>query len=110
MKEPFEPLQSVSLKLMTWKTAFLLLLASDSRSSEIHALEFSSLKFQEDYKSAVMEPVLEFKAKTANKNAKSQRLEVLRIPALAPLVGSDLLDDRKLCPIKLLKGVQVLSK
>jgi len=102
-KEPFEPMHTACLKFVTWKTAFLILLASGNRSSEIHALEFSSLKFQENFKSAVMEPVPEFKAKTANRNAKSQRLEVLKIPALAQFVGSDLSDDRKLCPVRALK-------
>ena len=103
MGQPFEPMKSASLKYVTWKTAFLVCLASASRCSEIHALSYNSLKFQEKYLWVEVEPIPEFKAKTANRDGKSQRDEILKIPALAPVVGHDLPQDRSLCPVRALK-------
>ena len=43
---PFEPIDNpdkVSLKLLTWKTVFLVLLASGCRRCEVHALQFRKL-------------------------------------------------------------------
>jgi hypothetical protein len=37
---PFEPMQSISMKHLTWKTVFLLALASGRRRREIAALSF----------------------------------------------------------------------
>ena len=46
-KLPYEPLDQASLQFLTWKTVFLLTLASAKRRSEIHALlvEMSHLRF-----------------------------------------------------------------
>ena len=41
--QPFEPLGKASLKLLTFKTVFLLTLASGKRRSEVHAWTYSSL-------------------------------------------------------------------
>ena len=103
MKEPFEPMRTAQMKYVTWKTAFLVCLASAARCSEIHAISYNSLKFQEKYMWAEMEPVPEFKSKTSNRDGLSQRDEILKIPALAPLVGHDLPEDRSLCPVRALK-------
>ena len=37
-KAPFEPMEHCSLKLLTWKTFFLILLASARRRSDVHAI------------------------------------------------------------------------
>ena len=37
MKPPFEPLKDASLKCLTFKTVFLIMLASAKRRSEVHA-------------------------------------------------------------------------
>ena len=47
-KQPFEPLGKASLKLLTFKTVFLLTLASGKRRGEIHAWTFSSLSYKEN--------------------------------------------------------------
>ena len=46
-KSPYEPLDQASLQFLTWKTVFLLTMASDKRRSEIHALsvETGHLRF-----------------------------------------------------------------
>jgi len=88
MTKPPRTWETVDIKFATWKTAFLVMLASGARASEIHSIEANSLRFQEKYRYAVMEPVPEFKAKTANKNAKSQRLEIIKVQALGPYVDT----------------------
>ena len=100
---PFEPLATAPIKYVTWKTAFLTLLASGSRCSEVHALEYMSLKFQEKYLYATIEPVQDFKAKTANKDSRSQRMEYIKIPALSPSLERGLTEDKSLCPVRALK-------
>ena len=46
---PFEPLRLASLKLLTWKTLFLVTLASGKRRGEIHALSFKSFLHKENW-------------------------------------------------------------
>ena len=48
-KQPFEPLGKASLKLLTFKTVFLLTLASGKRRSEVHAWTHSSLSYKENW-------------------------------------------------------------
>ena len=48
-KQPFEPLGKASLKLLTFKTVFLLTLASGKRRSEVHAWTYSSLSYKENW-------------------------------------------------------------
>ena len=80
---PFEPMQTALLKFVTLKTVFLTLLASGSRCSEVHALSYSGMKFQEKYEYVILEPVAEFKAKTANRDSRSKRSEFIKIPAFS---------------------------
>ena len=48
-KPPFEPLRKASLKHLTFKTVFLLALASVKRRSEIHAWVHRNIRHQEDW-------------------------------------------------------------
>jgi len=106
---PFEPMASADMKFVTWKTAFLILLALGSRAS-VHALEYNSLKFQENFRYVLVEPVPEFKAKTANKDARSQRLEIFKIPALTPILSPDMREDKSLCPVRAIKVYRARSE
>ena len=47
-KAPFEPMRKVSLKHLTFKTVFLLALASGKRRSEIHAWLYRNIRHQEN--------------------------------------------------------------
>ena len=88
------------LKFLTWKTVFLVTLAMAARSSEVHALSFSDLAFEDNYKFAVVQPLPEFQAITNNRNS------FVKIPALGPNVrGSH--DDRLLCPVRALKSSEL---
>jgi hypothetical protein len=45
---PFEPMDKVSLKYLTFKTVFLVALATAQSRSELHALAFTKTAFRED--------------------------------------------------------------
>ena len=94
-QSPFEPLAQADLKFLTWKTVFLVTLAMAARSSEVHALSFAELGFEDNYKFAIVSPIPEFVAKTGKQST-------VKIPALGPAVrGSS--EDRLLCPVRALK-------
>ena len=61
---PFEPLGQILLKFLTWKVAFLLLLASGSRRSEVHALSHDKIAHGGGWKWVTLEPISSFVAKT----------------------------------------------
>ena len=65
-------------------------------------LEYSSRRFQEKFHFASVEPVPDSQ-KTANRDDRSQRLEIIRIPVLAPTLDRGLREDRSLCPIRAIK-------
>jgi hypothetical protein len=88
----------------------LTLLASGARGSEIHALEYASMKFQESFKFAILDTLPEFKAKTASRNAKSAKNSQINIPALWPELDKDNQEDRSLCPVRALKAYRARTQ
>ena len=50
----FEPISGADLKFVTWKTVFLVTLAMAARASEVHALSFKELAFDEGWKFATV--------------------------------------------------------
>ena len=99
-KEPYEPLVAADLKYVTWKTVFLLTLASAKRRSEIHALSIddSHLRFNAD-DSVTLTCEAGFLAKT---QLPSVATSPFTIPSLSQTCGKDDA-DRLLCPIRALK-------
>ena len=84
------------MKFLTWKTVFLVTLAMAARCSEVHALTFDDLGFEDNYRFAVVSPLPEFRAKT------NKELRQVKIPALGPSArGSK--EDKLLCPVRALK-------
>jgi len=104
MHEPFEPLESISLKLLSFKTLFLLLLASGSRRGEIHALDFQRMSHAVDWSSVVLYPKLDFIAKTQLKAKGASALQPIKIPSLSRTLSHDLETDRKACPVRCLRA------
>jgi hypothetical protein len=97
---PFEPLSQAPLKLLTFKTVFLLALASSRRRSEVHALSGSAsdIAFEPDG-SATLRFLPEFLAKNQTPGFPSP---VLRIRSLAGfLTEGDA--DSCLCPVRSLR-------
>ena len=103
LKSPFEPLHLAELKYVTWKTAFLILLASGSRRGEIHSLDFSKVHHGNNWSSVILEPHVAFVSKTELRRSGSSAFNAIKIPALGPILGPGLERDRGLCPVRALK-------
>ena len=102
-KRPFEPLGKASLKLLTFKTVFLLTLASGKRRGEIHAWTFSSLSYKENWSQVTIAPSTAFLAKNQLASDGPTVIKPVFIPALKPHLDSSLTQDRSLCPVRALK-------
>ena len=100
-KQPFEPLGKASLKLLTFKTVFLLTLASGKRS-EIHAWTYSSLSYKENWSQVTLVPSTAFLAKNQLASDGPTAIKPVVIPALKPHLDSTLTQDRSLCPVRVL--------
>lgn len=94
--EKFEPIDKIEMKLLTWKTVFLVALATASRGSELHALSFRETWFDNKWRGIQLGFIPGFKAKTQKHN---DRIE---IPALSVDDGSS--EERRLCPVRALKA------
>ena len=100
LSAPFEPLEKAALKFLTWKTVFLLALASGKRRSELHALAFSKIAWKEDGSQVRLGVIPSFVAKTYLASIQSLSFS---IPALSPSLGPGLEEDAKLCPVRALR-------
>ena len=81
-KAPFEPVSQSSLKHLTLKTFFLLLLASGRRRSDIYALDISRIYYKEDG-SAVLYPDRAFLPKTRAAIEGNSAFTPITIPSLS---------------------------
>ena len=93
----FEPLQGLPLRLLSFKTAFLLFLALGRRGSEVHAI--SGLEqdvFREPDGSYTLRFLPDFLAK--NQQAGEQG-PLLKVPSLCRILAPDD-EDRFLCPCR----------
>ena len=96
-RPPFEPLRDISLRHLTWKTAFLLTLASGRRGSEVHAISGASPDIAFERSGALSLRFLpEFLAKNQTPGSVSP---VLIIPALTSILARDD-EDRMNCPVR----------
>ena len=87
-----EPSSEAELKFLTWKMVFLVTMALAARFSEVHALSFAELGFEDNYKFAVLSTIPEFQPETNRWQA------FMKIPTLGPLVrGLD--EEMMLCPV-----------
>ena len=102
-KAPFEPLRVASLRNLTFKTVFLVLLASGARKSEVHALSFKAFSHAQHWREVVLTPIPSFVSKTQFRSSGNSVLRDIRIPSLAHSLGQDLAEDRTLCPVRALK-------
>ena len=100
---PFEPLRKVDLKFLTFKTVFLLALASGKRRSEIHAWIRTGVSNLGDWHKVSIVPSISFIAKNQLASQGAQCVAPVVIPALAHTLHEDLSDDRTLCPVRALR-------
>lgn len=95
---PFEPMNSCDMKYLTWKTVFLVALATASRVSEIQALSIGESHLRLEQNGIRLLPNIQFLAKT-------QRLGKPWKPIFIPEFNSFATDSRDLllCPCRALK-------
>ena len=102
-RAPFEPLKDASLKHLTFKTVFLLALASGKRRSEIHAWLFKNIRNQSDWSNVSLYPSPSFLSKNQLAREGPNSVAPVVIPALAPTLDRSLKEDRSLCPVRALR-------
>ena len=98
-KHPFEPLQSAELKFLTFKTVFLLALATASRVSEIHSLTLDTGHFRKEKKGIRLLPNMQFLAKTQTMH---RPWEPIYVPAFDNFATDS--SDLTLCPCRALNN------
>ena len=102
-RAPFEPLGKADLKILTFKTVFLLALASGKRRSEIHAWTFDSFSRKRDWSEVTFSPSTAFIAKNQLASEGPLAIQPVVIPALKPTLDPSLVQDRSLCPVRSLR-------
>ena len=103
MEPPFEPLggsSACALKFLTWKTAFLLLLASGARRGELHAIRFSGVSYPNTkiWSHITLRPDPSFLSKTRLRTG--QALDPIRIPSIDSILSKGMKQERLLCPVR----------
>jgi len=101
-KEPFEPLETISLKFLTLKMTFLLAFASGRRRGEIHALTRELLMHSESWDEITVNPDVNFIAKTELAKGNSVTREV-SLKSLSTFLGPDMEEDMRLCPVRAIR-------
>ena len=102
-KPPFEPLSEAPLKWLTYKTVFLLALASGKRRSEIHAWTYSSVSSRRNWSEVTVSPSPAFLAKNQLASDGPDSIKPVVIPTLTTMLDSSLVEDKSLCPVRALK-------
>ena len=95
-KAPFEQIKEVSVKHLTFKTVFLLALASDKCRSEIHAWQNKNIRYQSDWSKVSLYPSPSFLSKNQLAKEGPDSVALVVIPALAPTLDKSLMSDRSL--------------
>ena len=94
-KAPFEPLSLPEPKFLTWKTVFLIALASGRRQSQIHAFTFKGCSHSKGWSKVILKSDPAFLAKNQLASEGSSIFSQIEIPALTSSLGQE---DRSLCP------------
>ena len=102
-KGPFEPLQDAPIKWLTYKTVFLLALASGKRRGEIHAWTHSSVSSRSNWSQVTVAPSPAFLAKNQLATTGPESIKPVVIPALSNLVDDSMPEDLSLCPVRALR-------
>ena len=97
-RAPWEPLDTVSIKRLTLKTFFLILLASGRRRSDIAAIDISRIAYRPDG-AIILYPERGFLPKTRAATEGDRAFSPIIIPTITHYVGTDELDSL-LCPVR----------
>jgi integrase len=99
-KAPWEPLSEISIKRLTLKTFFLVLLASGRRRSDVGAIDISRIAFKRN-QSVTLFPAREFVPKTKAAKEGGKAFSPIVLPSLQNAVGEGE-PDSLLCPVRAL--------
>jgi len=99
---PFEPLRLADEKFVTWKTLFLVLLASGARRAEVHALDWKRVEHTRNWTSVTLHPRADFVHKTQLSNHHAGKPKVIHIPGLGQVLSPDM-EESSLCPTRAIK-------
>ena len=83
-KPLFEPPKDAPLKILTFKTVFLMTLASGRRRGEVHAWTFKSLKHETGWKEVTVAPLSVFLAKNQLASDSPSIVQPVIIPTIKP--------------------------
>jgi len=106
---PYEPIAKARLKYLTWKTVFLVTLASGKRSGEIYALT-DLVTHAQDWSQVILRPSVGFLAKTHTINRPEAAFSELIIPSLLNILPSKKEKDYLLCPVRALRHYLASTK
>ncbi|XDV31026.1 hypothetical protein PO909_033803 [Leuciscus waleckii] len=103
---PFEPLQSIDLKHLSFKTVFLLALASVKRIGDLHALSVSAacMEFGPNDSKVILKPKHGYVPKSLNTPFRAQVISLSALP-----VPDEERDASLLCPVRALRAYVSLS-
>ena len=99
---PFEPIKDTDLKHLTFKTAFLLVLASGKRRSKIHDWVANKVSNLGQWEKVTLFPSSDFIAKNQLAREGSQCVSPVTIPAMTTIVNRQLKQDRTVCLVRAL--------
>jgi len=101
-KAPYEPMHEASLKWLTYKTIFLVALASGKRRSEIHALLYDKVKYSKSQDTYCLGVCPSFVAKNQVTRKLNESLKDIQIIGLKHKLGPDMKEEKSLCPVRAL--------
>ena len=101
--DPFEPIKKASLQHLSWKTAFLLALASAGRVSELHALDYSTMTHSKTWDKVSLSTIPGFVAKNQKTLTGPLGRRCFSVPALSGTLSDGMEKDLLLCPVRSLK-------
>ena len=102
-EKPFEPLDKADIKFITWKTVFLVSLATGRRRSEIHAIIYDKVYFKEKENTYLLGLDPNFLSKNQLVDDISEKFKYIELKSLDQFLGKDLRADRVNCPVRALK-------
>jgi hypothetical protein len=99
---PFEPLDRAETKYLSFKTAFLIALASGCRVGEMHALDISTIRYSVGG-DLIISTNMRFLSKTQRSVDTQKQLLTITIKSLSATLQRDMVEDRSLCPVRAVK-------
>lgn len=105
VEPPFEPLEKCSLKLLSFKTALLVALASGRRVGDLHALSIKEGNLRWEPYGVRLAPRLHYLAKN---ESMVHRAKPIFIPKFSTYATDE--EDLKLCPVRVLKAYVKATK